>query len=91
VFVSKKAVISFVPLTVTLQTLEEFPRQPEPTQPIKIEPEAGVAVKLIGVSSSKTSEQSFPQLISEPELETFPEPVPDFLIVILIGSVRTVT
>jgi hypothetical protein len=50
--------------------------QPEPLQPAKVEPEAGVAVRATTVPLLKLEEQVEPQVIPAGELVTVPLPVP---------------
>ena len=50
--------------------------QPEPLQPAKVEPEAGVAVRVTTVPLLKFEEQVEPQLMPAGELVTVPLPVP---------------
>ena len=50
--------------------------QPVPLQPAKVEPEAGVAVKVTTVPLLKFAEQMLPQLMPAGELVTVPLPVP---------------
>jgi len=57
------------------------PEQPAPLQPEKVEPAAGVAVSVTTVPSLNEVEHVAPQSIPAGELETEPEPVPDFVTV----------
>lgn len=50
--------------------------QPEPVQPAKVEPVAGVALKVTGVPLLYNAEQVLPQLIPAGVLVTVPLPVP---------------
>ncbi len=50
------------------------PEQPPPLQPVKVEPLAGVAVRVTVVPRATDSEQSVPQFTPRPV--TVPEPVP---------------
>ena len=50
--------------------------QPVPLQPPKVEPEAGVAVRVTMVPLLKFAEQVLPQLMPAGELVTVPVPVP---------------
>ena len=50
--------------------------QPVPDQPAKVEPEAGVAVKVTAAPLLKVVEQVLPQLMPAGELVTVPLPVP---------------
>jgi hypothetical protein len=49
---------------------------PVPVQPAKVEPDAGVGVKVTTVPLLKVDEQAVPQLIPAGELVTVPLPVP---------------
>ena len=53
--------------------------QPVPDQPAKVEPEAGVAVKVTAAPLLKVAEQVLPQLMPAGELVTVPLPVPVLL------------
>lgn len=57
------------------------PSQGPAVQPVKVEPVAGVAVKVIWVPLAKGAEQVAPQLIPAGLLVTVPVPVPDFVMV----------
>ncbi len=61
---------------VTLQL--RVPEQPPPDQPVKVEPDAALAVRVTAVPGLKLAEQVLPQLIPAGELVTVPEPVPAF-------------
>ncbi len=50
--------------------------QPEPLQPVKVEPEAATAVRVTIVPLLKVAEQAIPQLMPEGELVTVPIPLP---------------
>ena len=50
--------------------------QPVPLQPAKVEPDAGVAVRVTTVPLLKFAEQVLPQLMPAGELVTVPLPVP---------------
>ena len=50
--------------------------QPEPDQPAKVEPAAGVAVKMTEVPLLKAAEQVLPQFMPAGLLVTNPSPVP---------------
>ncbi len=50
--------------------------QPVPDQPAKIEPEAGVALRVMAVPLLRVAEQALPQLIPAGLLVTVPLPVP---------------
>src|SRR5207253_1191692 len=52
------------------------PEQRPPLQPVKVEPAAGVAVRVMVVPLAKLAEQVAPQLIPAGELVTVPLPVP---------------
>jgi hypothetical protein len=52
--------------------------QPEPVQPAKVEPVAGVAVKVTRVPLLYNAEHVLPQLMPEGALVTVPMPVPAF-------------
>jgi hypothetical protein len=56
----------------------------DPDQPEKVEPVAGVAVKVILVPEVNLILQVLPQLIPEGELLIVPEPVPDLEIVTVL-------
>ncbi len=73
---SKFAVTVKFSFKVTMQ--ESVPEQPSPVQPVKIEPEAAVAVSVTPVILVYASLQSLPQFILPSELVTKPVPVPDF-------------
>ena len=60
--------------TVTMQV--PVPEQPPPLQPVKVEPAAGVAVKVTAVPTVNEAEQAAPQEIPEGALLTVPLPVP---------------
>src|SRR6267378_2417602 len=53
-----------------------MPVQPPPLQPAKVEPAAGVAVKVTAVPTVNEAEQAAPQEIPEGALVTVPLPVP---------------
>jgi hypothetical protein len=55
-----------------------------PVQPEKIEPEAGLAVSVIGVATATAFVQVVPHAIPAGELVTVPAPVPLFVTVIVI-------
>ena len=57
-----------------------------PDQPIKVEPEAGVAVNVTLLLVAKFAEQVAPQLIPVGKLVTVPVPVPDLLTVNNLGT-----
>jgi hypothetical protein len=54
--------------------------QPEPDQPAKVEPAAGMAVKVTELPLLKVAEQMLPQLMPVGLLVTVPDPVPLFAI-----------
>jgi len=60
--------------TVTAQV--PVPEHPPPLQPLKVEPAAGVAVRVTAVPLVKLAEQVAPQLIPAGALVTVPLPVP---------------
>ena len=66
-------------LIVTMQV--PVPEQPPPLQPVKVEPAAGVAVRVTTVPSVKDAAQVAPQLIPAGELVTDPQPCPAFVTV----------
>jgi len=59
-----------------LTTQASVPEQPPPLQPVKVEPVAGVAVRVIMVPTGKLAEQVVPHVIPAGELVTEPLPVP---------------
>ena len=63
------------------------PKQPPPDQPVKVEPESGIAVSVTAVILSYVAEQFTPQFIPEGELVTVPKPVPVFAIVRTAGEI----
>ncbi len=69
----KVAVTVFAASSVTVQG--PVPLQ-APLQPVKVEPEAGVAVRVTTVPVAKDAEQVEPQLMPAGALVTVPEPVP---------------
>ena len=70
----KLAVTPVFELIVT--THEPVPEQ-APLQPVKTEPEAGVAARLTDVPELYVAEHVAPQLMPAGELDTVPEPVPE--------------
>lgn len=74
-------VVSNVAVTVVLDVptrIEQVPvpEHPPPLQPVKLDPEAGVAVRLTVLPLSKVAEHVAPQLMPAGALTTEPEPVP---------------
>jgi hypothetical protein len=74
--VANVAVTVVAPLTVTVQV--PVPLQ-APLQPVKTEPEAALAVSVIGVPTATTWVQSEPQAIPAGTLVTVPPPLPFLL------------
>src|SRR5207247_46702 len=70
----KRANTVVLAVRVTVQVL--VPEHPPPLQPSKVEPVAGVAVRVTGVPLSKDAEQVAPQLIPAGFEVTVPLPVP---------------
>src|SRR5213076_2587955 len=68
------AVTVVAALKVTVQV--PVPEQPPPLQPVKIEPAAGVALRVITVPLAKLAVHVAPQLIPAGALVTVPLPVP---------------
>ena len=64
-------------LSVTVQV--PVPEQPPPVQPEKVEPAAGVAVKVTAVPLANAAEHVAPQEMPVGLLLTVPEPAPDLL------------
>src|SRR5207249_886663 len=60
--------------TVTVQAA--VPVQPPPLQPVKVEPAAGLAVRVTAVPLAKLAEHVAPQLIPAGLLATVPAPAP---------------
>jgi len=54
----------------------EFPVQPPPVKPAKVDPEFGVAVSVTAVPLAKLALHVVPQVIPAGELVTDPAPVP---------------
>src|SRR5262245_58589881 len=79
VWVVKVAVTEVAALRVTVQL--PVPLQPPPLHPMKVEPEAGEALRVTGVPLEKAEEQVLPQLIPAGVLLTVPLPVPALLTV----------
>ena len=64
-------------LLAVIETVQvPVPEQPSPDQPVKVEPEAGLAVRATDVPELKLAEQVEPQLMPLGLLVTVPEPVP---------------
>ena len=61
---------------------EAVPEQP-PVHPSNFEPEAAVAARVTSAPAEYISEQSLPQLMPVGLLATVPEPLPDFVMVML--------
>src|SRR5262247_4237572 len=76
---AKAAVTVVAALSVTVQV--PVPEQPPPLQPVKVEPAAGVAVKVTAAPLGKGAEHVAPQAIPAGLLETVPVPEPDLLTV----------
>jgi len=64
-------------LSVTVQV--PVPEQPPPFQPVKVEPAAGVAVRVIAVPLANAVVQVAPHEMPAGELLTVPEPAPDLV------------
>jgi hypothetical protein len=79
VVVAKPAVTDAAAVTVTEQVLA-IPEQP-PLQPVKVEPAAGVAVRVTTVPVVKGAEHVAPHVMPVGALETVPLPLPDFVTV----------
>ncbi len=75
----KVAVTVVAAVMFTVQ--EPVPEQPPPLQLEKVEPVAGVAVRVTALPLGKLAEQLVPQLIPAGELVTVPLPVPAVLTV----------
>jgi hypothetical protein len=71
------AVTAWAALMVTAQV--PVPVQPPPLQPVKVDPAAGVAVKVTAVPLAKAAEQVAPQEMPAGALETVPVPAPAFV------------
>src|SRR5437016_2584324 len=72
---AKVAVTVVAAMRVTVQV--PVPEQPPPLQPVKVEPAAGVALRVITVPLAKLAMHVAPQLIPAGALVTVPLPVPD--------------
>jgi hypothetical protein len=68
------AVTDWSELIVTMQV--DVPVQPPPFQPVKVDPDVGVAVRVTGEPAVNWCEQVPGQLIADGLLVTVPEPVP---------------
>jgi hypothetical protein len=79
----KVAVTAWAALMVTAQV--PVPVQPPPLQPVKVDPAAGVAVKVTAVPLAKAAEQVAPQEMPAGALETVPVPVPALVIASVKG------
>jgi hypothetical protein len=66
---------------VSVRVQEPVPEQPPPLQPVKMEPEAAVTVKVTAVLLENFAKHLLPQLIPLGELVTVPVPVPVLLTV----------
>jgi hypothetical protein len=64
---------------VSVRVQEPVPEQPPPLQPVKMEPEAAVTVKVVLLENF--AKHLLPQLIPWGELVTVPVPVPVLLTV----------
>jgi len=71
---AKVAVMLVAADMVTAQA--PIPTQPPPLQPVKTEPEAGLAVRVTAVPLMKVAEQDAPQSMPEGVLITDPAPAP---------------
>src|SRR5262245_23485840 len=71
---SKRAVTVVLAVSVTLQV--PVPEQPPPLQPAKVEPVAGVTLRVTTVPLLNEAEQVAPQLIPAGSEVTVPRPVP---------------
>jgi hypothetical protein len=66
---------------VSVRVQDPVPEQPPPFQPVKMEPEAAVAVKVTAMLLENVAEHLLPQVIPLGELVTVPVPVPVLLTV----------
>ena len=67
-----------------VETVQDWaPPQPPPLQPVKVEPAAGVAVKVTKEFAVNEAEHVLPQLIPAGALVTMPVPAPDLFTVIV--------
>jgi len=73
------AVTVVAALITTVQ--ERLPAQPPPLQPVKVEPAAGVAVKVTAVPLANGAEHAAPQAMPAGLLVTVPAPAPALLTV----------
>src|SRR3954467_2342211 len=71
-----KVAVTFVFAESVRVQVSEVPVQPPPLKPLKAEPDAGVAVKVIVVPVFRVALQAVPQLIPPVLLVTVPDPVP---------------
>src|SRR6267142_1878364 len=76
---AKVAVTEVAALRVTVQV--PVPEQPPPLQPEKVEPAAGVAVRVTAVPLANGAEHVAPQAMPTGALETVPLPAPALLTV----------
>ena len=72
----KPAETACSPFMVTVQACVP---EHAPPQPVKIEPEAGVAIRVTMVPPARPAEQVAPQLIEPLLLDTVPEPDPSLV------------
>jgi hypothetical protein len=79
VWTAKVAVTVVAALSVMVHV--PVPEQPPPLQPVKVEPAAGVAVKVTAVPPANAEEHVAPQEIPAGLLVTVPVPAPDLLTV----------
>ena len=77
------AVTEAAAFIVTVQ--EPVPVQLPPLQPLKVDPAAGVAVKVTAVPLAKAAEQVAPQAMPAGALETVPVPAPALVIASVKG------
>ena len=64
------------PLSVTVHVPVPVPEQPPPLQPVKVEPAAGVAVRVTTVPLANEAEHDAPQAMPAGALVTVPLPAP---------------
>ena len=79
VWTAKVAITVVAALSVTVHV--PVPEQPPPLQPVKVEPAAGVAVKVTAAPLANAEEHVAPQEIPAGLLVTVPVPAPDLLTV----------